>query len=443
MAITSIWDINDKLQASVKYVANKEKTESDELDALHNGLAYTTNSFKTENKQFVTGINCTLETCYNDMIATKKQFGKEGGILAFHAIQAFEPGEITAVKAHEIGIELANKLWSDRFEVILATHLDREHIHSHFIINSVSFKDGKRYYDNKKSYKKLRDTSDELCRAYGLSIIEDPTGKKVHYKEWKNESEGKTSYRTIYINGMEEALSRSRTRKELINNLKEIGFEVKTGKHLAIKLPYAKQYKRLYKLHGDKYSDDNINKRLLDNSIINWEPFQKAYYVPYPKKNLFGFQKDYFRIMYRLGLIEKKIKPQHIHPIIREDLVYIDDITEQATYIGKYNITTITDLENRITSLTSNLKQLESERNTIYNNIRICDDDYQKLELENKRDDLSSQIKELRNELKLCDKIKQRSQEIHYKLEEMDKQEQQEKGGVNNERRWRDSRSNG
>lgn len=290
---------------------------------------------------------------------------------------------------------------------------------------------------------KLRDTSDELCRTYGLSIIEDPTGKKVHYKEWKNESEGKTSYRTIYINGVEEALSRSRTRKELITNLKQIGFEVKTGKHLAIKLPNAKQYKRLYKLHGDKYSDENINKRLLDNSMINWEPFQKAYYVPYPKKNLFGFQKDYFHIMYRLGLIEKKIKPQHIHPIIREDLVYIDDISEQATYIGKHNITTIDDLHDRITSISTNLIQLEEVRNTIYNNIRICDDDYQKLELENKRDDLSSQIKALRNELKLCDKIKQRSQEIHYKLEEMDKQEQPEQGGVNNEHRWRDSRSNG
>lgn len=107
------------------------------------------------------------------------------GILAFHAIQSFDPGEVDAELAHQIGIELANHMWGDRFEVLVATHLDKAHYHNHFVINSVSFKDGKRYYDNRQNYYRLREVSDQLCEKYNLSVIKDPQDKSLHYSEWK------------------------------------------------------------------------------------------------------------------------------------------------------------------------------------------------------------------------------------------------------------------
>ncbi len=128
MAITAIWDIKDSLRLVINYAANKEKTEI-ENDDLMNSTQYISHDVKTEDKQYVTGINYSLKIAYDEMAATKRSFGKESGILAFHAIQAFMLGEITPEKAHEIGVNLANKLWGNHFEVIVATHTDKKHIH--------------------------------------------------------------------------------------------------------------------------------------------------------------------------------------------------------------------------------------------------------------------------------------------------------------------------
>lgn len=150
MATTKIWDIKHHLKRVINYISNPEKTEvPDEINYHFNGLAksisYTTQDMKTEKQLYVTGINTTLSTAFEDMVLTKKTYQKEDGILAFHAYQSFKPNEVNAENAHQIGIELAKILWGDRFEVLVSTHLDKHHYHNHFVINSVSFKDGKRF----------------------------------------------------------------------------------------------------------------------------------------------------------------------------------------------------------------------------------------------------------------------------------------------------------
>ena len=183
MATTAIWDVKGRLDNVVNYAKNLETHASlyskSDLQGLEDVMDYTMQDHKTEKKLFVTGLNCDPETARDQMVMTKRRFCKEDGILAFHAYQSFAKGETTPNIAHEIDAKLAQELWGERFEVIIATHLDKGHLHNHFVINSVSFLDGKKYNDCNASYRLLRQTSDRLCGEYGLSIVQNPESGKA------------------------------------------------------------------------------------------------------------------------------------------------------------------------------------------------------------------------------------------------------------------------
>jgi len=179
MAVTKIWDIKGWIGHVIIYTENPEKTteestvvysdsdiqdmtdvmdyamldeRADEFEhwrsnGIGNVLDYATQDNKTEEKRYVSGLNCTPENARQNMTLTKKVWQKQGGNTAYHGYQAFRPGEVLPEAAHEIGVKLAQKLWGDRFEVIIATHLDKGHIHNHFVLNSVSFVDGLKYND--------------------------------------------------------------------------------------------------------------------------------------------------------------------------------------------------------------------------------------------------------------------------------------------------------
>ena len=151
MAVTKIWKIKTNLKKVIEYISDNEKTINEDYDnnifkGLHDLVNYATNDLKTEKKCYVTSINCDEDNPLDDMIYTKKRFNKCNGILAFHAYQSFKEKEVKPEIAHEIGIKLANEMWGDRFEVVVSTHLNTNNIHNHFVINSVSFIDGKKYY---------------------------------------------------------------------------------------------------------------------------------------------------------------------------------------------------------------------------------------------------------------------------------------------------------
>ena len=179
MATTKIWDIKGRVDTLINYAANPEKTEGQrfsekQIQALHDVMDYAYDDYKTERSLYVSGVNTTPDTAKHKMHQTKLRYGKMDGIVAFHAIQSFKPGEVTPEIAHEIGIKLAKEMWGDRFEVVIATHLNKEHLHNHFVINSVSFADGKKYYDNTANYNKMKRISDRLCEEYNLSVIRNP-----------------------------------------------------------------------------------------------------------------------------------------------------------------------------------------------------------------------------------------------------------------------------
>ena len=158
MATTKIWKIKSRFDNVIDYITNKNKTD---------------------NKKYVTGINCMADIAYREMSITKEQFNKTSGILRFHAYQSFKGCEVTSDEAHEIGIRLTEELWGERFQVIVATHTNTKNVHNHFFINSVSFVDGTKYYDNKVNYAIMRRTSDDLWEEYELQTLEKKASIKI------------------------------------------------------------------------------------------------------------------------------------------------------------------------------------------------------------------------------------------------------------------------
>lgn len=173
MATTSLWHIKGQLKDLLDYVENPDKTTpSDDMKDFFQVFSYATNPTKTNEGEYVTVINCLKEIALQQMILTKKQYGKEDKYIAWHGYQSFKPTEITAEQCHKIGQKLAKKMWGDRYQIIVTTHLDKDHLHNHFCFNSVSYLDGGKYNYSKSEQKRLRDVSDRLCREYGLSVIE-------------------------------------------------------------------------------------------------------------------------------------------------------------------------------------------------------------------------------------------------------------------------------
>ena len=145
MATTSLWAVRGTIRDVVAYVKDPNKTANPDYD-LKNVLTYAADSGKTEKQYYVTGLNCSSHFAFERMTATKERYGKRGGIVGYHGYQSFKPGELTPEECHKIGVLTAKRMWGDRFEVIVATHVKGSSaLHNHFVINSVSFKDGKKY----------------------------------------------------------------------------------------------------------------------------------------------------------------------------------------------------------------------------------------------------------------------------------------------------------
>lgn len=170
MAVCEIWDVRGRLDHPIDYAENPEKTANPkyseaELQAMVDVMEYATNKNKTEQRFFVTGVNCDPTTARDEMMITKAGWSDTSEIVCYHGFQSFKHGEVTPEQAHEVGVKLAERMWGDRFQVIVATHLNTDCLHNHFVVNSVSFADGMHYHDNKVNLRLLRQRSDELCRV--------------------------------------------------------------------------------------------------------------------------------------------------------------------------------------------------------------------------------------------------------------------------------------
>ena len=431
MAVTSLWAVRGNLGGVLDYAANPEKTD------LMNLLRYATQQRKTTVqeegspvRQLVTGIHCAPATALREMQAVKKRFGKEKGVIAYHGYQSFAPGECTPELAHEIGVKLARQLWGDRYQVLVATHLDREnHLHSHFVINTVSFVDGKKFYRSGQDYRAMREASDALCREYGLSVIENPQpGKTKHYAEYQAERNGKPTWRSLIKRDVDTALRQSMTERQFFHALQGMGYEVKVGADISVRPQGKERVFRLGRNLGESYTPVGIRCRLLEQSRPERE------YRPQPRKVKFhgqmkpsrkatGFRALYYHYCYLLGIFprNKRRLPRRVPPALREELLRGERFSQEVRLLSQYKIDTMEQLEAHQGKVEDNLKGLLSQRDVLYHEFRtvaVQSDPERKDRVKQEISTLTGQIKKLRKEIALCQDIVLRSEKMRENLEQ-------------------------
>lgn len=421
MATTKIWPIKDNLKRVVNYAENPEKTE---LADLKQALHYAENGEKTsvgdEKSCFVTGVNCRAETAFEEMAAVKQRFGKTGGNIAYHAYQSFKPGEVTPEQCHEIGVALAKKLWGERFQVLVATHLDKGHLHNHLVLNSVSFVHGKKFNCDKRAYYDMRKVSDELCKQHDLSVITNPKGKtprSIYFAEKNGEP---TKYNLIR-EAIDTAISVSSTLRQFYSVMKKQGYVIENNpnrKYPTIRSANSKKAVRMYHL-GENYLPEAITQRILDKPL-RYCDYQKCLYqrqTPEPRKVAFkggfsttkkitGLRALYFHYCYLLGIFPKD-KPRHkpLSPEMREALRKIDRYSRQVRLVCKHKLDTVDDVKTFIAQTETQMGEITTQRNGIYNKLRRCADPERISELKAQRDVCTSQLAILRKDKKIAGTI--------------------------------------
>lgn len=402
MATTAIWDVKDRLDRVIDYAANPNKTEnidfaSPDFQGLRNVLNYMEQDYKTEKQYYVTGLNCEPAIAAKQMIQTKLQYQKTGGILAYHAYQSFAPGEATPETAHAIGVKLAQELWGDRFEVVVSTHVDKRHLHNHFVLNSVSFTDGKRYYDNHKTYDHMREVSDALCRENSLSVIDHPkTGRSMPYLEWKAERAGNPIWRGLIREDIDKILDSSFTFNQFIAGLKNLGYEVKTNvKYVAVRPQGKERFVRLKSL-GEAYTEVAIKERILNGGkeeIL----YQKSIFYAFQKSSLRGL---YYHYLYALGILPKNKDASKCEApfFMREKLMIEGVMVREYNILATHRIETYDELSAYMQTCNQKIDVLVGQKKSVPD--------------EGDKAKFGAEIKTLRQELKDCEKIAQRSVEM-------------------------------
>lgn len=402
MAYDKIIVIHSRLDRCLDYVQNDGKTD------LGNAVDYICNPVKAG---FQTAINCTLDNAFLQMQATKQRWDKYGGILGYHIVHSYAPGEVTPEQAHEAGVEFTQRLLGDKYEAVVCTHTDRDHLHCHIVFNSVSFLDGRKYRSDFKSYfHDLRDTSNAVSREYGFSVI-DSSGKGKHYSEWNAERSGKTTVRDLIRRDIDAALTGSLTYDMLLETLRRQGYTIKRSpkvKHTAIRPPGGQRFVRLDSL-GEGYTELDLMQRLNEQRYESApEPpvfsAQKRYTVRrrprrYPPVKRGSFRALYLYYLYLLS--PRKRKPQKIPFETRTEIRRAKQYRQQFFLLQKYHIDTKPELDMLSDALSNEMQILADRRKELYALRREQPSE----QLDADIDSLTAQLRPLRRELRLCGKI--------------------------------------
>lgn len=364
MAYTKLLVRRSNLSALVDYVKNEAKTtlKADLLETLD----YAMDEEKTRRGEvkFVSGINCFPEDAAERMIVTKKEWNKTGGRLAYHLIQSFAPGEnVTPELAHEIGRQYAERLLPG-YEVVVSTHLDRDHTHNHIVFNSVCMVSGEKFHLAKPEfYEKIRGISDALCREHGLPVIEFEYGDKMTYKEWLERGAGGKTWKEIIQSDVETVLHDARSMGEFMAALEDRGYEVDTSGKYAKVRPYEKE--RFVRLNTIGFSDAAIERQI---SLNRGQPVPPAsigrvYYKKrtfrHPRHTLTRFEAQYLRYMFLLGKIKRNPKRAPIPP---EEYRKFNEYKAQFKYLAENQIANVRDLSERESNLKAEEKELAEEK---------------------------------------------------------------------------------
>ena len=412
MATTSLWKFNSSLKKLLNYVTNEEKTN---------------------NKEFVSGVNCLPNIAYKEMMNTKKQLFKTDGIECFHGYQSFISGKVTPEVAHEIGVKLAEKLWGDKYQVIVATHINTNNIHNHFVLNSVSFKDGKKFTNRNKDYNNMQYESDNLCKEYGLSVL----SKKYDYSKYVINN----LYKELMKDSIDYAIENANNYEKFVSIMNDLDYEITIrNDELSIKREPYKRNTRILKQFGEDYSFENIKKRILEEQPL-FKHLPQAYLTVNTRLNYYNNSKNKLlsnksnfsflflssekRFMVSVENALKTNMTKYTPELIRE-IKQMHEYSKQADFLTKYDIKTEIELNTFEKSIYEKMNPLKSERENLWKKHKRAKTENEKSKIENKIAEISKEIFPLTEDLKYCKQIRERME--NYKKENIYQQMIVEKG---------------
>lgn len=231
---------------------------------LSKAIAYILNPEKTDEKLLVSSYGCASETAAREFEWTRKIAEQKGmnpvRIIARHVIQSFEIGEVTPELAHEIGKQFADEILGGKYEYVLTTHIDKDHVHNHLIFNAVDFVDYHAYKSYKRIYYDMREVSDRLCKDYGLSVIPPSQNKGMGYKEYTETKRG-TSWKQKLKQTIDRIVITAKDYDDFLRLMQEAGYEIKTGKYISFRAKGQERFTRS-KTIGENYTEERIKERI-------------------------------------------------------------------------------------------------------------------------------------------------------------------------------------
>ncbi len=418
IAVTKIISINSRLDTTINYAVNPEKTE------IGAALGYIENPDKTAGAVYVSAFNCSRKNAYAEMRATQKRFGKTGGVLGYHVILSFKPGEVTPEQAFEYGSEFLKRNIAQKYEAVLAVHLDHAHIHCHMVFNSVSFIDGAKYRNNFKDYfKDIRELSDSICREHELSVIA-PQRKGMHYAEWKALKQGRPTIRGQLRAELDEIIKCSYTMQNFWRILKERGYVIhRRGdsiKFTSIIPPYGKKPVRLDNL-GEGYTEEAIAQRI--RTARNGITLTKLPAAPkrikmknFKRKKLKGFTALYFHYLYLFNRIRRRRTPQRVSFFMRRELTKLERYQKQFKFLYSNGIEKMSQLKEYKASRETEIENLIKQRKQLY--MERTDENCS--EIKTQAEQINAQLRLLRSEVRLCGQIAADAVQIREKFNQVE-----------------------
>ena len=313
---------------------------------LSKAIAYILNPEKTDEKLLVSSYGCASETAAREFEWTRKIAEQKGmnpvRIIARHVIQSFEIGEVTPELAHEIGKQFADEILGGKYEYVLTTHIDKDHVHNHLIFNAVDFVDYHAYKSYKRIYYDMREVSDRLCKENGLSVIPPSQNKGMGYKEYTEAKRG-TSWKQKLKQTIDRLVITAKDYDDFLRLMQEAGYEIKTGKYISFRAEGQERFTRS-KTIGENYTEERIKERIAGRTP------RRSQRQTTPKGiSLIGDIQERIRLIDSKGY-EYKAK-----------LTILKEAARTLNYLTENNLLQYTDLEKKVEDVHSSYDRTGKE----------------------------------------------------------------------------------
>ena len=425
MATTGFWPVRGRLKEVIDYANNPDKTTAKEYldEDLYAAIRYVENDDKTDQTMFVSAINCSKHNAYNEMIAVKRRFGERGKNIAYHGYQSFAAGEVTPAEAHAIGMETARKMWGARYQVVVTTHLNTDNIHNHFVINSVSFVDGKKFRNGIGDRLELRKISDAICAARNKSIIQSHKFYSNKKEYWIRNS-GKLTHRDMLRRDVDEALSKCCTFKDMEYYLKCLGYRFERDFRYEHPSVIADGWKRAVRITslGENYSREAMRQKLVANQrlpelyVLITPKWKRAPLLNFEYQLRQAQRKDTVQLLFEViielikictGNNVQETDNRPLSPMMRAEVQKLDKYIEEYKFLCDNHIESPKELLSFQENLSARISELEQERYALRLKLRRVKTPEEDAALKAQAKELTKQITPLRKELKVALRIEE------------------------------------